>query len=249
MVSVDRRAANILMSDGRLLSLLPAASPIHPWAMNVEGDLSILDEGDGVDADPDALTVGPLRIVLEGMTVVDLRLHQRPRELAMDAVSCLTQLASACPAARRFGAPLFMALEAFRSRRDGTGLVSLIGLGEGLTPSGDDVLVGVLAGLDLACEAWTGASRLRRELAEALALPLATRTSRLSAAMVRAAAGGLFAEPVLGLLRVLGQEEAAATGVEEAAAALRAMGHSSGVDTLQGLAAVLACAVSAGEAH
>lgn len=95
----------------------------------------------------------------------------------------------------------------------------LAGIGEGLTPAGDDLLVGYAAGLTL----WHG----REEEARAIADVAAPRTNLLSATLLRHAARGELPEPAHLLLEKGDQ------------APLRAFGHSSGRALMLGLA--LAC--------
>jgi hypothetical protein len=110
-------------------------------------------------------------------------------------------------------------------------LIGVLGVGEGLTPSGDDLLVGVLAGLDLLRDAAPEIASCRRELAHALRPKLRTGTSRLSAQLLEAAIESLYAEPLLRLLEVL------ATGEDpiEAVPLVLAQGHHSGRDTMRGV--------------
>ena len=110
----------------------------------------------------------------------------------------------------------------------GRALAGLIGLGEGLTPSGDDFCAGVLAALRIRVE--PEAQILRLYLEREIRLRL-NGTNDVSAQFLRCAALGQFSEPVLALLgRPLGARERRA-----AAAVLGAVGHSSGVDTLNGI--------------
>lgn len=67
---------------------------------------------------------------------------------------------------------------------------SLIGVGPGLTPAGDDILVGFAAGMAMA---GCGLDDLRAAIGDN-----AHRTTDLSAAMLRDAGAGLFFEPVIG---------------------------------------------------
>ena len=115
----------------------------------------------------------------------------------------------------------------------------MIGLGEGLTPAADDVVVGVLAGLDLAGGMDPKAADRRRALVEALGPEVLRRTSDLSAQMIRAAAAGHYAEPVLEVLEVLAAPSSTPATVEDAVRGLAAMGHRSGHDTLRGIGAAL----------
>jgi hypothetical protein len=106
---------------------------------------------------------------------------------------------------------------------------ALIGLGPGLTPSGDDLIGGVLIALNA----------LRRpDAAEQLgswALPLAaTRTSAISRAHLAAAAAGEGAEPLHRVLAAICT--AAEFGLERELDAVAAVGHCSGWDALAGVA-------------
>ncbi|HEY8370774.1 MAG TPA: DUF2877 domain-containing protein, partial [Thermodesulfobacteriota bacterium] len=104
---------------------------------------------------------------------------------------------------------------------------TLLGLGPGLTPSGDDALVGYVAAL------WTaGASgrALVRDVAAPLAERAAARTTRLGREILGCAARGLAAEPLGRLARC---------GDAESVAGLLACGATSGGDCLVGWVAGL----------
>jgi len=105
----------------------------------------------------------------------------------------------------------------------------LIGLGVGLTPSGDDALVGMLAVL---AGAGVAPDALRQLLPGPGELP--ELTTSVSVTALRLAAGGEFSAPVRDVL--------AASSVGALAVAvgqLRGYGATSGCDTLAGMAAVL----------
>lgn len=102
-------------------------------------------------------------------------------------------------------------------------LIRLIGLGIGLTPSGDDFLCGVLAGLTLCgTEQDPFLGILRDRIARNL-----NRTNTISAAFLSSAARGCFSEPVLQLSEF--------PAGEEIRRQFQAIGHSSGFDTLCGV--------------
>jgi len=103
---------------------------------------------------------------------------------------------------------------------------ALVGLGPGLTPSGDDLLCGFLA----AARA-SGRPGLADALAEAAEQSLC-RTSHLSAFLVRSAVEGFWPTPLLDLAGELAaeQEREALTALS----ALCALGHSSGADLATG---------------
>lgn len=97
-----------------------------------------------------------------------------------------------------------------------------VGLGQGLTPSGDDMLLGVLAALhryDPACVPL---------LCQAIR-PLLHRTNEISASYLDLAMKGYVATPVLDVLHHLGQNWDAPKRV------LLSVGHSSGSDILYGI--------------
>lgn len=76
--------------------------------------------------------------------------------------------------------------------------IALLGLGPGLTPSGDDVLVGWAAAL------WASTSEVRRlahEVRAALLAAAAERTTALSQAFLSAALAGAIAEPLRRFVR------------------------------------------------
>jgi hypothetical protein len=109
----------------------------------------------------------------------------------------------------------------------------LVGAGPGLTPSGDDVLCGVLLGLRLHPRG-TAAQLAGLWLAVE---PRLTATTSLSAALLREAVDGYAVEPVIRLLEAL-----ASPGGPDGEDALRevlAIGHTSGADLLGGLAGCL----------
>ncbi len=118
----------------------------------------------------------------------------------------------------------------------------LIGLGPGLTPSGDDLLGGILLALSA-----LGQAALRDDLWRALEDELEHLTVGISAAHLAASADGLASAAVHDALIAILRGDAAA--LPHNLSALAAIGHSSGFDTLAGL--VLACeaALAVGAAH
>ncbi|MEW5987165.1 MAG: DUF2877 domain-containing protein [Chloroflexota bacterium] len=113
----------------------------------------------------------------------------------------------------------------------------LIGLGAGLTPSGDDVLVGFLAGL------WaTAADRPgRRVFLEAFAatiVALAERTNEISRSFLWNAARGEFSSALANLVQAIAYGADSPMVEQTTAAALR-VGHRSGRDSVAGLLAGL----------
>jgi hypothetical protein len=118
---------------------------------------------------------------------------------------------------------------------------TLVGAGQGLTPSGDDVLCGVLLGLRLHSR---GSVSLVDRLWAAVR-PRLTTTTSLSAALLTEAAQGYAVAPVMRLAEALvapAREPLQASttpSVTSALQAVLAIGHSSGADLLGGLAGCL----------
>jgi hypothetical protein len=100
---------------------------------------------------------------------------------------------------------------------------NLIGLGYGLTPSGDDFLIGALAMLDALQQ-----TNIHAALGRAV-VAAADRTSPLSASFLRAAAAGHVGENLHRMIAAIMTGEA-----DAAVAAATHIGHTSGWDTLAG---------------
>lgn len=103
----------------------------------------------------------------------------------------------------------------------------LLGRGQGLTPSGDDVLIGFIAMCAHAHRGWGLPDPA--PLAAGLAARAPRRTTAVSAALLAEAARGRFA-PVVGAVCRAGPADLAS-----ALARLAAVGATSGLDTLAGI--------------
>ena len=121
----------------------------------------------------------------------------------------------------------------------------LIGLGPGLTPSGDDMLVGLMVSLrtalgPVACNEATSARLSQSSYApavDALSRSIvrhATRTNRISAALLEQAALGIGSAAQHRVVQCL-LEATPATALEAAVAELVRWGHTSGWDALTGI--------------
>ena len=118
-------------------------------------------------------------------------------------------------------------------------LVGLLGLGPGLTPSGDDVVMGVLAAL--VWQAWPGAcappgllsKAWVEELARSVRQAAPRRTNRISARLLWHAAAGVLHAPAMrvGAALMAGDPDA----VRREAPYLLATGSTSGADLAVGL--------------
>ena len=133
--------------------------------------------------------------------------------------------------ARQGAAVLVHGLSTRASDQAAEGARSLAGLGGGLTPAGDDFIVGVLLA------AWAGLFGPGAEaLGPALAEAAAPRTTALSAAYLRSAAHGECLAHWHALFAALQANDSDST--RAALQSLAAIGHTSGADALAGFLAV-----------
>lgn len=137
---------------------------------------------------------------------------------------------------RRGGQAVPLLLEATRNLKcdaAAAAIEPLIGLGSGLTPSGDDFLVGYLAGL----RSTAGGEVLRERFLAAIGAWLSTatgRTNAISAAYLDSAARGNVSEPIATLAQQLAHAQAP-DDVRVATRAALSVGYTSGADGVLGL--------------
>lgn len=123
------------------------------------------------------------------------------------------------------------ALEAgFRSGTAGDAVQRVIGRGPGLTPSGDDVIVGLLAGFAILGDE-AGSTALRSGLGR-LRATLEARTTTVSAAVLQSALDGAFAPVLADIATHADGEPRQVSGAIER---LSVIGATSGLDMLAGL--------------
>jgi hypothetical protein len=115
-------------------------------------------------------------------------------------------------------------------------IADLIGLGPGLTPSGDDFLVGALAILDALAE-----RKAHAALARAIAAIPRGLTSALSECLLKAAAAGHVGEDLCCAVSAVVSGKP-----DQAVAAIRKIGHSSGWDMMVGILTALHVATTRG---
>jgi hypothetical protein len=154
-------------------------------------------------------------------SVVTRRREWDPSVIDRDGAAAVTALADAC---RRCDA-----------EAAGREVLLLVGWGEGLTPAGDDVLAGLIAALD----GLMGVDAERRRFREALGaacIACLARTTPIAAHLLRLAAGGHHAEPVLALRDALLTADEAQR-VDAALERVLAIGATSGAATASGVLA------------
>jgi Protein of unknown function (DUF2877) len=252
--SVFDQACNIRLDDGRLLALLVPSLGNVPHGARIAAPAGFgfarhLAVGVPVGCRADVLrmagfsidfgTAKPWQAGLAA-AAVDLRvprvarawrtawrmLKQCPR--AGDA-----QVAALSRIVDRRGFHLARAARHLRVDEAARAIAALIGCGPGLTPSGDDLIVGFLAGL------WTTASDVpaKRMFRQALCAAVAAgagATGDISRAYLTHATCGRFAEPLAMLAAGIG-DGAPIGQIERLTDAALRVGHSSGRDGVLGL--------------
>lgn len=109
--------------------------------------------------------------------------------------------------------------------------IGLLGRGDGLTPKGDDVVVGALAAYRLVGNSLgTDPDLLLAEIGAPLLLEARRRTTRLSASLIAHALDGAVATPVADLLRAVTGRGSLLPALET----LHRVGHSSGTAMAHG---------------
>jgi hypothetical protein len=234
VLHLSESACHLADDEGWLLSLVINESDMGPHAVQLPVDLGplrrILEPSHRAIVTPTGLRLGPLRIRTVTARLVDSRpdwaaLRSHPHRLGRALPVLRAELDRRPPvdgdrlrrAARLANAPAGGDTRAALAAAD-----RLAGLGEGLTPAGDDLLLGVLYAL------WATNPR-PFDAAEAVAERAAAPTTTLSAAWLRAAAAGEATRPWHELV------DAMATGDPlPAARRVAAIGHSTGVHSLTG---------------
>lgn len=242
------RACNLADLEGRVIALTLPEVGNGPFSIVVAGApglFSLLVVGQLAMADRQSLTIGNWRVGLSAAKIWEPKLAcpAQPLNLSSAVAQIINSYADWPPltenlsalshqrltqAAAQLHQALIDANTGQRDERFAVALGQLVGLGGGLTPAGDDYLLGVMAALWLA-----GQHALLPELAKVAA----PRTTTLSAAFLRAAAQGEFIEPWHILAQALGAGKAEA--VSQAIECVAQFGASSGRDALAGFATTL----------
>jgi hypothetical protein len=125
---------------------------------------------------------------------------------------------------------LIQSAEQFEVQGSAQAAEKMIGLGPGVTPSGDDILIGFLAGL------WSRAGQHDKQLSFVRLfgneiIKLAKQTSEISRTYLYHATQGQFSSS----LSTLAEAISTGIGVEHATQEAMRVGHSSGMDSVTGL--------------
>ncbi len=231
--SVFERAVNLRWHDGHLVTLQEPGALSAPFAAVVDHLPRRLLPDMAVRRRAGVLEIDGVQIDWRRGAMVDTAMPESVRGSTPALVAMLTS------ADRRYSRGLDSAqgrraralLASALSRRDaagfGEGALGLIGLGEGLTPAGDDCLVGALAVIQRFSRAWLLDNP---QLSAAVGQAAETGTTEIAREFIAHALNGHFSECLIELLTADSPQDA-----RDAAARLLAMGATSGADTLVGI--------------
>jgi hypothetical protein len=241
VVGCFERACNLADDHGRVVALALPALGNGPFSILVDTEARRLRElkpGQPAYLDARHIVVGNWQLALASARIWNATLPTNKRFQIESAIAPILQLYQRWPvcgadipaaaAMERLLARGARALgEALARKGDVTEAArQLAGLGYGLTPAGDDYLIGTMAALWL---------RGDYERASAIGHCAAPHTTALSRAFLEAAAQRQFTEPWHHLAHALACESAAAC--ESALGRIAEIGASSGRDALAGFAA------------
>lgn len=252
VLSLHAHACNLITDDDRLVALVHPSlgnGPFHALVPLPVPFSDALDEDAHGDIVAGRVRLPSLEIDLSTATVWSPRVHWRPVPIPLgDVVALLQSLLAetrgfspssaveraARDVVRRGVEGLARAIVAGDETTARAMVARLLGTGPGLTPAGDDALLGVMAGL------WAlglGRTSYARGLAHWVTEMAATRTHRLSREWLRLAGEGAFAASwhALADAMALGDVDR----VRDAAARILHTGASSGEYALLGFLAVL----------
>ncbi len=248
--SVYRKTVNILL-DGHLFALQTCQSPLSPLSMitNIsqnEMDSMEITAGNPVSVRGKTIWVRKSSFSLSASSIVDLRLKAQLNDQELKLLSERIKAALFLVPKIGFAAMLqsspnnspkdlilsaaFKHISAAREfcrlgnwKSAAIELSSLIGLGSGLTPSGDDFLCGLIAGLSLSrCTTHPLFLAVTKTLS-----PRLSDTNDISRAFLLCALKGQFSLAVQSLTKL--------PAAAELLMPFLSIGHSSGIDTLCGI--------------
>ncbi len=257
--SVFDRACNIEIETGALLTLLSSEKPNVPNGLRIKTPARFTFPDFVRVGEPAACRGGTVRFT-QSVLSIDLRiaacwhidlgglridLHRRDQAAAWlvawqtlrqhqrgDTIPAIIEAMARAEGAFGTIPDLLDATGALQAEEACTAIEPLIGLGPGLTPAGDDFLVGYLAGL------WSTASvdtaRLRFLASVGVWLSrAASETNVISRAHIQSAVRGHASEPIARLAQTLDRADTIDDVRAETQAALQ-VGHSSGTDGMAG---------------
>jgi len=242
VVSSFSGGINLLFEGGEaFVPVQTRAVPLHPWAVQVSGRLLRADESTQASFAGEEIEIGDTVISLANAKVEHLRLPRISNKEAAIALRRLPPLAQFIEEARRtlppdpFQPQIDAILRCWHESGEADTLLDLIGLGAGATPSGDDVLVGILAGLSILGGRSSRSDKVLANLRAGISNAAPGRTPLFSTQMLLAACEQSFGEPILDLLTDLTAVDTPGDKLLQGAERVAQLGHQSGLAILLGL--------------
>lgn len=240
ILSRHHHACNLLAGDGALIALVSEVhgnGPFHVVIPNARFD-GLPDQAQ-VNWRTTQLQLGDLTVALETATPWNPQLPPLTNRSALTLLyPHLTQLRLQSPLyssgpvlverAQQGIAWLQLGLTHRNRHFIAEGTEQLAGLGPGLTPAGDDFLVGLLAALT----ALLAQSENHHDLCQTITAVASSHTTRLSKAWLDHAGRGCFGEPWHRLINAL--NDGTSSEICQAVDAIAATGATSGIDALYG---------------
>lgn len=233
--SVFDRAVNLTWHDGGLITLQGRGRLIAPFAAELSRlpRSAALRAGARVSRHADMIALDGVTLEWAGARTADNVMPEsaRPPSPALGGVLAAAEAEQAPALSSRIGLSGQSRLASGLRRRDARELIAgarlLVGLGEGLTPAGDDCLVGALAVVHRFARSWLAE---HPEIEASLGTTVATATTTIAREFLGHALAGRFAETLIELLTA--ESEGA---IARAATLLRRTGATSGADTVAGV--------------
>ena len=219
--------------------------PLHPWAIEIPGEPLLFGEGTPVRSEEGKLSLGGTRIALSTAQVEELSLPRFSAQGVTIARRNFPILARFVEKAKKMHQPdpfqpeIDSILTRWRETGDPAILLNLIGLGAGSTPSGDDIIVGILAGLCIFEHVNDRTRETLSRLRTGISANVSGSTSLPSAQMLLATCDRSFAEPILKLVAGITSPNIQENNLLKKADCVFQLGHHSGLAMLLGLKAEL----------
>jgi hypothetical protein len=256
VVSVFRGGANALFESEALVSFHSPVVPLQPWGVEALLPWEHASENDPVAARAGDVRVGSLSLSLSHADAFDLRLSTVAEPITLKTLAGRAEVLKELTSSRLddeqarspddFRAERQSILDAWVNGGTTDSLSQLIGLGTGLTPAGDDTLVGIFGGLEALASIFAAQNtdldetrRAQDQLRATIRKEALGRTTLPSRQALCGAAEGYFCEPLLGLLEALCESDTTTAKLEKLAQSVLCLGHTSGADLLTGLIVAL----------
>jgi hypothetical protein len=240
--SVFEHALNLDWHDGRLLTLHGPGPLLAPFAAALTHfPTDAVRPGRRVRRRDDTITLDGIVVEWSGAATVDTRMPAASggRQSVTTLLSVVPDVGSGSAGlsstiGRRAQSRLAEGLRLRQSEVFIEGALGLLGLGEGLTPSGDDCLVGALAVVHRFARSLLNAYP---EIESVVGAASAIATNTIAREFVTHALAGQFSESLIDLMSSQSAED-----IERAVTHLLRTGATSGADTLHGIRLAL-CAL------